>query len=431
MCGLVGVAGHLDKDTKAMFEQLLYIDALRGGHSTGMIKASNYTQSLFKKAVMPSEFLQYKQVDAMLTSHGTVLAGHNRYATKGAINSINAHPFEHGKIMGMHNGTLVNQKLLPDHERFDVDSENIVHSIDKIGVMNTIASIDGAAALVWWNKEEKSLNFWRNAQRTLFFAHSIDGATILWASEVEMLELVINRSKGFARFQEPYSMKTEHHVKYTGIDGFKIPKCSVVKTPVYKRPAVVVKTNHAAANQKKAVVINNTGYNRGASKTLAELKKAYPVGSEVKFNIEPNIESPSSIWGKIVGNYAASVRVYLARGDSKRAAIEKAGGTIAGVVDGYTTFNSVPQVTLSAASVVTVVTGKHLENVAYKDSKGAVITSKHWDDLTAAGCECCTRSVYVPAEVGEWIAPNKFYCKSCTDLKAKNTKTFVQKKAVH
>ena len=129
--------------------------------------------------------------------------------------------------MGMHNGTLSNQKLLPDHERFDVDSENIVHSLNEIGVLPTIAKIDGAAALVWWNSEEKSLNFWRNSQRDLFFAHTLDGETFMWASEVEMLELVINRSKGFAQFAEPYKMKTEHHVKYTHLESFGAPTCCV------------------------------------------------------------------------------------------------------------------------------------------------------------------------------------------------------------
>lgn len=431
MCGLVGVAGHLDKDTKDMFQQLLYIDALRGVHSTGIIKASNFTHSLFKKAVMPSEFLQYKQVDAMFASHGTVLAGHNRHATKGAINSVNAHPFEHGKITGMHNGTLSNQKLLPDHERFDVDSENIVHSLNELGVMETVAKIDGAAALVWWNSEEKSLNFWRNAQRPLFFAHSTDGTSFLWASEMEMLELVINRSKGFARFQDPYSMKTEHHVKYSNIDGYKMPECSVVKTPVYKRPPVVVKKVNVIVNKKKHVVDNNTGFNAKQASTLAALKKAYPIGTEVKFCIEPIPKSPSSMWGKIVGNYAASVRVYLPENSVKRLALEKTGGILAGVVNGYTSYNSVPQVTLSEASVVSVISNKKAVVLTYKDSTGKEIEGNHWDDLTAAGCECCTRTVYVPADVGEWTAPNKFHCISCTNLKRLNTRTFVQKKAVH
>lgn len=428
MCGLVGVAGHLDKATKEIFQQLLYVDALRGSHSTGMIKASNFTQSMFKKAVMPSEFLQYKEVDTMLASHGTVLAGHNRYATKGAINSINAHPFHHGKIMGMHNGTLANQKLLPDHERFDVDSENIVHSLNELGVTETISKIDGAAALVWWNSAEKSLNFWRNSQRTLFFAHSVDGTTILWASEVEMLDLVINRSRGFTQYQEPYSMKTEHHVKYTKIDGFKVPEVSVVKTPVYKRPAVVVKPANVVNHNKKVPLVKS-GNNAKQAATLASLKHRYPIGTEVKFCIEPIPKSPSSMWGKVVGNFAASVRVYLAEDHVKRIALEKAGGTLAGIVNGYTSYNSIPQITLAESSVVTIV-GKGT-NPDYKDSKGNSITSKHWDDLTATGCECCSRSVYVPAEIGEWTAPNKFYCKSCTNLKKLNPTTFVQRKKVH
>ncbi len=436
--------GHIGKDEKSMFKQLLHIDALRGQHSTGLLKVTSYSKSMFKKAVVPSEFLQYKQADSMINTHATVLAGHNRHATVGAINSVNAHPFEHGDITGMHNGTLTNQKLLPDHERFDVDSENIVHSLDKMGVPKTMKSVHGAAALVWWNNAEKSLNFWRNDRRPLFFVHSKDGKTVMWASEEEMLHLVINRSDSWNKYGKSYPIKTEHHIKFGDITGHNVLECSVVKTPVYK-PPVVVKTylndNKNKANNKPVTVTQGgTVITKGAAgavngntlkqnEAMASLRKKYPVGAQIKVHLDAQQPYIHAMLGRVQGQLKTIARVSLTKDDAKRKSIEKVGGVISGIVNGFVTFNNVPQITLSEESVVSVVSTK--KETTYVDSKGHLITGAHWDNLTACGCDTCSKSVYVPAEIGKWLAPNKFVCKSCVHEDKMKTSTFSQKAKVH
>lgn len=190
MCGLVGVAGVVDTPQEKVFKDLLIMDVLRGHHSTGIFRVKRALDEVdvIKELGVPQNLLDSKQCQGFFTPWSRILAGHNRYATKGRRDVIhNAHPFQHGKITGMHNGTLRNQSLLDDWKNFEVDSENIIYSMDKIGEEETIAKLNGAFALVWYNKETKELNFIRNKERTLFYAFGENGKSIYWASEEWMI----------------------------------------------------------------------------------------------------------------------------------------------------------------------------------------------------------------------------------------------------
>ena len=102
MCGLVGVVGDISHGEKKAFETMLYIDAIRGHHSTGVISGSlSRPVAWLKKAVTAVDFLDLKAAEKLLSKPTCALLGHNRYATKGAVNATNAHPFEFGSIVGM------------------------------------------------------------------------------------------------------------------------------------------------------------------------------------------------------------------------------------------------------------------------------------------------------------------------------------------
>jgi hypothetical protein len=176
-------------------KDLLIMDAIRGPHSTGLaVVDDNKKVQCIKSAVTPLDFLDMKKPDLVFKSHiNRVLIGHNRYATKGAINSINAHPFEHGNIIGVHNGTLRNQSLLAESKYFDVDSENIIHSLDNEGTEATVKKLNGAYAREWWDKAAERLNFIRNHERTLHYTLTGDGKTLFWASEPLMLATALDR----------------------------------------------------------------------------------------------------------------------------------------------------------------------------------------------------------------------------------------------
>ena len=195
MCGIVGAAGDLTPKVIDAFKDLLVMDSLRGVHSTGMISVSwNKDVDIFKRAMNPFDFLSMKQTDNLLTGRKVALIGHNRYATKGKINHINAHPFEHEHICGVHNGSLRNVYSLDEGNKFEVDSDALIYNICKNGIKDVYSKLDGSACIVWHDSRDGTLNMIRNAERPMFYAFANDGKALLWASEYFMLKAALTRN---------------------------------------------------------------------------------------------------------------------------------------------------------------------------------------------------------------------------------------------
>lgn len=197
MCGIVACIskrkyGFSDTDKK-IFDQLLFVDEVRGDDSTGMFyvnKQGNcYT---IKSNERSASFQCLKEYEEMLSDaymNGLIMVGHNRAATKGSKTDKNAHPFVEDHICLVHNGTLFNHKKIADK---DVDSHAIAVGISKNGYKDTLDKIDGAYALIWYNAKEKSLYIARNKERPLWMVENDDAIYI--ASEDKMLDWVTTRN---------------------------------------------------------------------------------------------------------------------------------------------------------------------------------------------------------------------------------------------
>lgn len=213
MCGLVLAMGKhtLTQSEIGIFRNMLAFDQLRGEHSTGLFGLFRpYNKAPFFKVNKEClEGVDFVRSPLFVNTIGHVsqlaggvkstewakaMFGHNRYATMGAVNAVNAHPFTHGHITLAHNGTLRNQSLLPDSEKFEVDSENICYSIDKIGVAETIKRLHGAFALIWFNAAEMTINVLRNDEREF---HLFETSTGDWfgCSEEKMGDWLLTRGK--------------------------------------------------------------------------------------------------------------------------------------------------------------------------------------------------------------------------------------------
>jgi hypothetical protein len=199
MCGLVGIAGDLSYSDETNMKRLLILDYFRGPHSTGLAAVA-------KAAVNPIDlFDMQKFKDALNYSKAKAFIGHNRLATQGQVNNINAHPFEVGSVVGAHNGTLETRDkwALEDAigEKFDVDSHALIASIDMFGITETIDMLHegrdsqkGAWALTWYDGDAKTLNFLRNRHRPLWYAWAKDFKRIFWASQWEMIDAMAKMS---------------------------------------------------------------------------------------------------------------------------------------------------------------------------------------------------------------------------------------------
>jgi len=184
------------RDTKKFIWQGLYLDALRGFDATGLATVDVKGAITINKKAMPSnDFLQLTPVDDQIEGwNNRVFIGHNRLATKGAVNNINSHPFQHDHITMVHNGSLTHLNKLPENHRFDVDSDNLAHMLSTIGVYETLKIIQGAFALVWYDELEEKVFMVRNNQRPLHYATVKDKNIVMYASEKIMLEFLMKRN---------------------------------------------------------------------------------------------------------------------------------------------------------------------------------------------------------------------------------------------
>lgn len=205
MCGLVGIAGDLAFKDEATMKRLLLLDYFRGPDSTGFASVRNSGDvHVAKIASHPLDLFDMTRFKSALSGAASnTFIGHNRAATRGAVNAVNAHPFQYEHIVGAHNGTLDYQSVQrlesAIDEKFSVDSQALFAAIAKLGIEEAISLCEegkdastGAWSLVWFDSERKSLNFLRNKHRPLWYALSKNFNRLYWASEWRMIDAALN-----------------------------------------------------------------------------------------------------------------------------------------------------------------------------------------------------------------------------------------------
>jgi|GEM_PF-5993601 len=267
MCGIVAMivkksSGFWQTDLDT-FKKLLIVDSFRGEDATGAFGIlSNKQAKIIKVAAEPHMLFRctdWKEFETKAIKSMSILVGHNRFATKGTISSENAHPFAEGNIVLVHNGTINNQKEM--NSDVEVDSHAITHALNEKSAEEVLKTIDGAFALVWYNREDGVLNIARNNERPL---HYIEDSDIIYiASEKEMLEFVINR-KSSNSYMEPTKLKALPFPTNTLIQ-FDLKGIRTDKPIEYRKPNPTVYTNQYKTNTTTSKwydtdVYANTGY---------------------------------------------------------------------------------------------------------------------------------------------------------------------------
>lgn len=245
MCGLVGLYARSTANDShiRLLRNLLYVDQLRGEHATGVAKVdlAKNEVSIMKKAVSATDFLAMDDVQEFFAKDRARLwIGHNRWATMGKKDDDNnAHPFQADHITLVHNGT-VDRWTLKDLEGHSdpacvVDSEMVARTIAKHGAVEAIKNkFSGAFALVWYDANERTLNFARNLHRPLWLCQLTD-QTLVWASEKEFLDFFIKHHKfplSYAKDGEPVMLKENIIVSYHFTEAGFLKDGKAVVTPV-------------------------------------------------------------------------------------------------------------------------------------------------------------------------------------------------------
>lgn len=243
MCGICGVAGHITEKEMEAFSDLLLMNGTRGNTATGVFSTRSTkkgkTKAYFAKAADdPFTFMRsrlYKTIASLNEEfgHPHFFVGHTRSPTQGGVSDLNAHPFDHPNVIGVHNGNI--NGGLDDRNKFSVDSDCLYHNISTKGLSKALEDLhfDSAYALVYYDKLNNSLEFVRNDRRPLFLMETNDGSTLFWSSEEPMLKIVENKL-GLKVSKEPYVLPVDNNYSHQLGQNFpRDRKITYVGKPTY------------------------------------------------------------------------------------------------------------------------------------------------------------------------------------------------------
>jgi hypothetical protein len=423
MCGLVGVAGISNGAMDKALRTLLVLDTVRGEHSTGVLFVGSKGSTEIHKAVgNPYNLFDSRKYNIELGYANNVLMGHNRYATAGAVNKMNAHPFELEHIIGAHNGTISTQYKLDNHKNFTVDSENIFYHISKHGIQETTKLLGGAYALTWWDSNEETINFVRNKERPLCYAYTLDRKGLLWASEEWMIKVAAEKSR--------LGIGMIHTVPVGKHMALNIPLGSSIAYPPLGEFVTEVVEQYTVpkrqASTKKTKTKTKTGGGGTSVSTtggLLDTLRADLIGVGVEFVVvKPHATLKHCILCKIIDHPAIDAQINLRQGcvaskkllstpgvifeaDIKRIAMKNGNATI--ILDSKTLAEVLvePEPEESNVSVL-LMDGCKID--------GKPVPMSEYLKVTAFGCVCCG-DVPPPHESPKlfWVNKEVHVCSYC------------------
>lgn len=170
MCGIIGYIGEREAQPILLggLKRLEY----RGYDSCGMVTFLSHKKSLSVRK-LPGKVKDLEELLKKKPLLGTPGLSHNRWATHGAPNQVNAHPHLDckGEIAIVHNGiienySLIKKELVKDGHRFlsQTDTEVIVHLIEKFycnssleeAVRKALFKLEGSFAIGVISQKEPS-----------------------------------------------------------------------------------------------------------------------------------------------------------------------------------------------------------------------------------------------------------------------------------
>lgn len=153
----------------------------RGEHSWGMMSP--------ERSVRGTGSLMLSNMVRKLPRYKSV-AVHTRFATHGAKTTANAHPFQQGDILGMHNGVIHNHATLNAayDRRFEVDSQHIFQHLND---GDELDQLEGYGAVVYQRADTPGDYFMGTfnggeleVARVTYRGHPIG---VMWASTEEAI----------------------------------------------------------------------------------------------------------------------------------------------------------------------------------------------------------------------------------------------------
>jgi predicted glutamine amidotransferase len=225
MCGIFGVISRtsrgLDRPDMSIIKQMMLDTIQRGENSSGLFmtdyvdpnKAPTGVKVLGGPHNIYANEPLWREIEDYVAKKAGCFIGHGRYATRGKVNAGNAHPFQHEHITMVHNGTIhsgVSYKKTGDALP-DVDSHALAISMAEHGVLEALARVRGAYAVVVHDSKEGCLYVARNDDRPLHAYATKDRYYIM--SEGDFLRTIMKRYDKWEKDNEVMFFKPEVLVK--------------------------------------------------------------------------------------------------------------------------------------------------------------------------------------------------------------------------
>lgn len=323
MCGIGGIlSGEKTfgyQDRRNFFIQAMYAGTLRGFDSTGLFLVPRNDKGkdiiIRKKNVAAPDFLDMtRMTKGWLNNidYYNYAIFHNRAATRGSTSSENAHPFQHGNITLVHNGTLSSFHSLTGKSgpTFTVDSEAITWAFNEFGHQDVIPELEGAFALVWHDKHDDLLRAVRNTERPLHFATVEKEKTVLMASEGQMISWLAARNS--FKIDTLYTLSPGEVVTFPkeeptkfSVEKIKIkPEKKTITTYCNSRYSTAYIYNDTKSSQSSTTVQNQQKREDRSNALLKPLK--LKVGELLDFlpsdfKIYATNQPKSNQYGRIIG----------------------------------------------------------------------------------------------------------------------------------
>ena len=198
MCGIWGLVAKnpngFYKDHIDLAQNMLLCGQLRGTHGTGMFLVDKEGNPEYLKiggnAQQLMDTKEFNPFMSRVLQKGTILVGHNRFATKGDHSTPNAHPFQYKQITLVHNGTVTSTDL--EKNKVKVDSHSFTKDIANADDFKEHLQLTrGAFCFVWYNKKLNKLLIYRNDERPLSMFEADN--SFIFASEGNMVRWLAGR----------------------------------------------------------------------------------------------------------------------------------------------------------------------------------------------------------------------------------------------
>ncbi len=410
-----------------MLRTLLVLDSLRGEDSTGVAAIPRQGDVIVAKELgNPFELFPSRKYTTAMKRPNRAIIGHNRFATSGGISKATAHPFDFDTLVGVHNGTLRNKWNLDDAKDFSVDSENLYHHIEKNSLKHALSVVEGAYALVWWDKINESLNLLRNKERPMYMVASEDNKTVFFASESWMLAIAANRAD--IKIQEIISTVEDMHYIFAIDKTGKLEKPLVRHMPnTYEPPVygnVQAWNNHVQQQHNKVAPYKALGTVVPiVKKTVVEVveeKKTIPAGSIVYYVGKKDIllevmgqltDKNGSVYVSLMDPKwpAAPLRMYPHKKDPRS---YKIGKEILGEIS---MFMAAEEYFKISPHNITVLPEKAITLYMYDDGKGHKLSKKEWEEKYP-NCDWCFDPLFAEDHGNRLNGAGGCFCGKCAEI---------------